>query len=112
MPKLRITERAYHWYMKADLSNNSVPEELTKILSTGQIEWNLQNHKCWPFLQIEVTVQKTKRITVFSFHQQLHILLLISKFRQCSSLKYVQTFSKDVACVVVKHLAHMWSHHN
>lgn len=113
--QLKDYEKAYHWYMKADLSNKSVPEALTKILSTGQIEWTLQNHKYWPSCQMDITIQKTtrgtqqmKRVTVFSFDQQLHTLLLISKFRQCSYLKYVQIFSKGVACIVVKHLAHMW----
>ena len=113
--KLKDYDNAYHWYMKAKTSKRFIPIYVNDILSTGHIDWSICNHQYWPSLKIELVEKKyicgsrtSKIIAVIDFKQQVQILLLISKFRRLSSLKYVHIFSKGIACTVLKHLAKSW----
>ena len=97
--------------MKTEQLDQRKLTNLKMILATGEIDWSIHNHMGHEFTETKHVgnIQILRRVTATYFTEQVHVILLISKFRHCSSLKCVQIFSKNVACNVLKHLAKSWT---
>lgn len=95
-------------------SFNNKKFKITTILMTGLIEWKQSNHQLWNNFRYEITersihTDKIKIHTICSFHKEILLLLLISKFRHLSKLPHIHSFYKNLVFSVAKQLAYIWA---
>lgn len=96
---------AYYWYTQAiDLSSDDL-SGLEDIIIKLQIPWSVDNHRFWPNPGITLGSQR------ISFKQQILMLLMVSKYRHQSTLKYTSILSKDITFCIIHQLSSLWQQH-
>lgn len=87
---------------------------LRLIMMKLNIKWNIDNHRFWSDVKYVITKSKTvfdhkSTVTIdLKFSQQVHILMLISKFRKYSKFTYISLFHKNIALSTIIQLADLW----